>query len=420
MKIPKIKIKKPPKKWLIFASVSLLSAVLAVVCLAMFNSAGRSLRSQNAASVWAGKSGVKYAQISVFAPAGSLDTGKIAGFRQKIKSSVSDTMPEGVKNIYTDAFSAAGKVSIAGDHGSSDASVIAVGGNYFFFHPLTLLSGSYFSESDVMHDRVVLDEELAWKLFGSSNLAGMTVSVNNRPFVVAGVVRRETDKADKAAYDGGLGLYMLYDAYNSLSAPASDTGTGTSSGTDTSAGTGTSTGKGTSTGAGTSSTAAAASAGSGQTSSSGGTTQTSSAAITCYEAVLPNPVVGFAAGLANTELNADKSCEVVENSLRYTSGSIFSSVLKNSGKRIMHLNGIEYPYWENAARLVESRCGTLLLLRLIFLLCPAVFVCVMLVVLYKYIRRLLKAKFADLKDRYEERTLFSHMKGSDDDGGTDA
>ena len=46
--------------------------------------------------------------------------------------------------------------------------------------------------------------------------------------------------------------------------------------------------------------------------------------------------------------------------------------------------------------------------------------CVMLVVLYKYIRRLLKAKFADLKDRYEERTLFSHMKGSDDDGGTDA
>jgi hypothetical protein len=181
-----------------------------------------------------------------------------------------------------------------------------------------------------------------------------------------------------------------------------------------------STGYGTSAGTGTSSYAAAASAGSGQTGSSGGTTQTSSAAITCYEAVLPNPVVGFAAGLANSELNADKSCEVVENSLRYTSGSIFSNVLKNSGKRVMHLNGIEYPYWENAARLVESRCGTLLLLRLIFLLCPAVFVCVMLVALYKYIRRLLKAKFADLKDRYEERTLFSHMKGSDDDGGTDA
>jgi hypothetical protein len=415
MKIPKIKIKKPPKKWLIFASVSLLSALLAVVCLAMFNSAGRSLRSQNAASAWAGKSGVKYAQISVFAPAGSIDTGKIAGFRQKIKSSVSDTMPEGVKNIYTDAFSAAGKVSIAGDHGSSDASVIAVGGNYFFFHPLTLLSGSYFSESDVMHDRVVLDEELAWKLFGSSNLAGMTVTIDNRPFVVSGVVRRETDKADKAAYDGGLGLYMLYDAYNSLSAPVSTPDTGAAS-----TGTGASTATDTSAGAGTSSSAAAASTGSGQTGSSGGTTQTSSAAITCYEAVLPNPVVGFAAGLANSELNADKSCEVVENSLRYTSGSIFSNVLKNSGKRVMHLNGIEYPYWENAARLVESRCGTLLLLRLIFLLCPAVFVCVMLVALYKYIRRLLKAKFADLKDRYEERTLFSHMKGSDDDGGTDA
>jgi hypothetical protein len=56
---------------------------------------------------------------------------------------------------------------------------------------------------------------LAWKLFGGSNLAGMTVTIGDKPFVVAGVVKRESDKADKAAYDGGAGLYMLYDAYNS-------------------------------------------------------------------------------------------------------------------------------------------------------------------------------------------------------------
>ena len=83
------------------------------------------------------------------------------------------SMPKSVKNVYTDAYCAFGKTSVTGDHGSSDASVIAVGGNYFLFHPLELVSGTYFSESDVMHDRVVLDETLAWKLFGGSNLAGM-------------------------------------------------------------------------------------------------------------------------------------------------------------------------------------------------------------------------------------------------------
>ena len=94
MKIPnlKFKIKKPPKKWLIFSAVSLASLILAAVCVIMFNASGRSLKSQQAAETWAGGSGVKYAQISVFAPSGGLDTGKIAGFRQKIIASVKDTM----------------------------------------------------------------------------------------------------------------------------------------------------------------------------------------------------------------------------------------------------------------------------------------------------------------------------------------
>ena len=409
MKIPnlKFKIKKPPKKWLIFSAVSLASLILAAVCVIMFNASGRSLKSQQAAETWAGGSGVKYAQISVFAPSGGLDTGKIAGFRQKIIASVKDTMPKSVKNVYTDAYCAFGKTSVTGDHGSSDASVVAVGGNYFLFHPLDLVSGTYFSESDVMHDRVVLDETLAWKLFGGSNLTGMTVTIGGKPFVVAGVVKRESDKSDKTAYDGGAGLYMLYDAYNSLSAAPSGT-TDTPSGTGTAAGSssGNATGTGASSGTGTS------------TSSGTGTGKESTAAapIICYEVVMPSPVKAFASGLAQTELNADKSLEIVENSSRFTSGSIYKNVLRNYGKRTMHTNGIAFPYWENAARLTENRCGILLALRIIFLLCPVVFAVILIIKLYIYIKRKLKAEYLILKDRYEERTLFSHMKGSDDDG----
>ena len=95
MKIPKIKMprfKMPAKKWIVFSIVSASSAVLALVCLVLFSSSGKSLRSQQAASVWTGDSGQKYAQISVFAPSdGGLDTGKIMGFRQKVTEATADT-----------------------------------------------------------------------------------------------------------------------------------------------------------------------------------------------------------------------------------------------------------------------------------------------------------------------------------------
>ena len=35
---------------------------------------------------------------------------------------------------------------------------------------------------------VVLDEELAWRLYGSADLAGLSVTINKIPYVIAGVV----------------------------------------------------------------------------------------------------------------------------------------------------------------------------------------------------------------------------------------
>ena len=95
-------------------------------------------------------------------------------------------------------------------------------------------------------------------------------------------------------------------------------------------------------------------------------------------------------------------------------------MLKNYGQRTMHADTVEYPYWENAARLVENRCALFLLLELLFWLLPAAFACVLLVRLYKYLRKKLRDQYLVLKDRYENRTLFHGMKGSDDHGGTDA
>ena len=435
MKKPVIKLKKInfrelwakrprlSRGWRVFTIVSLSLCAAALICSALFRAAASSLPSQLTAQKWAGTSESKFEQISVFFPEGSsFDKNSIMGFRQKVKDNSANAVPKGVKNLMTDAWSTTGKVSIVGGHGSSSASVLAVGGNYFYFHALELVSGGYFSDDDLMNDRVLLDEELAWKLYGGSDLAGLSVTINGKPFVVAGVISREDDKADKTAYTDGVGLYMSYDAYAALntqaSAAATDTaaasGTGTSKGTGTSTGTGNGTGTSTGTGTGT-----GTSTGTGTGTGMGTGTAASTVAISCYEAVLPNPVKNFAYNLAKTELNPDGKNAVVDNSARYTSGSIWQ-LIKGWGKRSMHSDTIKYPYWENAARLVENRCALYMLLELIFWICPAAFAAILIVKLWKYIKRKLRDKYLDLKDRYENRTLFRGMKGSDDNGGTDA
>jgi hypothetical protein len=404
---PHINLRGIRKGWIIFAAVSLALCLCAVGCAIGFRAAGGTLKSQKAAGRWSGESGLKYAQESLFLPSGSdLDKTKIMSFREKVREATADTTPKSVKNVMTDAWSTVGKATVSGGHGSSDASVIAVGGNYFYFHPLDLMSGSYFSDDDLMGDRVLLDEALAWKLYGGSNLAGLTVTVNGKPFVVAGVISREDDYADKAAYKGGAGIYMSFDAYSALLAAQAPQTPQTTQTTQT----------GTN---GTASDSTGAAASSGTAAQGGSTAETPKASVSCYECVIPNPVSGFAANLVKTELNPDGAYAAVENSGRYSAGRIWQ-VIKGYGARTMKSDATIYPYWENAARLVENRCALLLAAELLLWICPAVFVCILVVKLFIYLKKQIRAKYLDLKDRYENRTLFHGMKGSDDDGGTDS
>ena len=102
--------------------------------------------------------------------------------------------------LFTDAWSTFGKVKVSnGNKRSADVTVTAVGGNYFDFHPLRLLSGNYIKADDLMKDRVLLDPDTAWLLFGGTELSGMSFSINGVPYVVAGVVEREDDRFSKKA-----------------------------------------------------------------------------------------------------------------------------------------------------------------------------------------------------------------------------
>lgn len=260
------------------------------------------LPAQKAYVRWQGESEQRFAQLSVFlpvdAPIGKEQVWSFEGSAlEALKKASMDTETQ---SLLLDAWSAHGKVSVRGEIGNAEASVIAVGGSFFEFHPVQLLSGCYLRESDVSKDLVLLDEELAWRLFGGYELQGLTVTLEGHEFTVGGVIERETDFADRLAYTSGMGLYMSYDAYRELYGESID----------------------------------------------------------CYELVLAEPVVGFARQTVTEHFPAQKRV-LVENSARYSVKSVFS-MLKDFGKRSMQTEGVLYPYWENAARCVEDYCALML------------------------------------------------------------
>lgn len=225
--------------------------------------------------------------------------------------------------LYVDAYSSQGKITIVSEYASLDAKAIGIGGDFFLFHPLTLLDGSFFSGNDLMKDSVLLDEDSAWRLFGSNDIAGMSVTIGGIPHYIAGVFKRDEGRFYEAA---GLGEALVFVSYETLS----------------------------------------------QYGESGG--------ISAYELISANPVKGFVYntvkekfGLAETEML------VVENSSRYSTEALISVIL-DFGLRSMQDVKVGYPYWENVARGYEDVCALLLLFRLLFLTVAIVIIMTVLIV----------------------------------------
>ena len=69
---------------------------------------------------------------------------------------------------------------------------------YFNIHFLDFIDGNRWLEDA---NAIVLNEALAWRLFGGSRIAGAYVTINDRPYTVAGVVRQGPR---------GVGEYMAW------------------------------------------------------------------------------------------------------------------------------------------------------------------------------------------------------------------
>ena len=290
--------------------------IISALCFLGYKNTAGLLLSQQAAERWQGENELGFAQISCFAASGdSFTVEKIYQFRTDMLSKLTEASFEVSQDtrLIHDAWCGFGSVDASNGQRKGKLSVTAVGGDYFHFHPIKLIDGNYLSPDDLMGDRVLIDRETAWMLFGGEELAGMSFEIMGQPFYVAGVIEREDDRFSQRAYDGGMGIYMHHDAYAAL---------------------------------------------------------VENAPISCYELVMAEPVQGFAMAAAEEKFPIGKG-EIVDNSYRFDSERMIN-MLKSGSTRSMHLSAAVYPYWENAARGAEDACLRWLTAALISAVLPIV------------------------------------------------
>lgn len=309
------------------------------------------LDSQNMAKRWSKEGGAS--QISCFFSQGSAVTeDTIKGFEHTLdtsllEASITIESPNASARLWADAYSSFGKLMLEGKSGKMEVNTIGVGGDFFLFHPLTLLNGSYFSGSDLMQDHILLDEDSAWQLFGSNDIVGQQVMIQGVPHFVSGVVKRDSGRLNDHA---GNGSSIAYVSYATLEKNLRGMGQALN--------------------------------------------------IQNYEIVMPNPVTGFALGVVKDKLGVEEqNVDIVENTTRFHLLPQLK-ILGSFGVRSMNGKAIIYPYWENIARGQEDILALLLIFRILFILYPVVLLVIFLI--YRWKNR--QWHFKDVRGFAEKKT----------------
>ncbi len=337
-----------------------ISFALFLVLFFLTGSMGKSQLSQTAAERWGGSEAVS--QVSCFFSVGAgITEDRIMDFEHSIDKALTDaSVIQESENpgarLWADAYSADGQVTISTDKASITADAVGIGGDFFLFHPVPLLYGAYFSGNDVLKDYCVIDEDAAWQLFGSSDVAGMVVYIGGIPHVVTGVVERPSGRLAEAA---GLDSTLVYVSCESLEENGKSNG------------------------------------------------------INHYEIVMPNPVSGFAENYIRENLGADeKETEVLENTSRYSFLSRCQLLLE-FGTRSMNGKAIIYPYWENIARGYEDILALLTLFELLLVIYPIGLAMVFFCIWWKHkgwTLRDVRLKVADKAERVMEKIRAKRKK----------
>ncbi len=360
-------------KQIVLTITGVVSLVIFLVLTVAGSCMVRKLEAQNMAKRWSEDGGVS--QISCFFSQNSnVDQNTIMGFEHELdkalqEASITSESANVNARLWADAYSAFGKLDLVGKTGQMQVNAIGAGGDFFLFHPLYLIQGSYFSGSDLMQDHIIIDEDIAWQLFGSNDVVGQQITIDGIPHLVSGVIRRDSGRFNDYA---GNGSSIVYVSYETLQRHMQSTG--------------------------------------------------QSAAINHYEVVMPNPVSKFAYGIVKDKIGFDENeMEIVENTTRYQLVPLLQ-ILGDFGMRSMNGKAIIYPYWENIARGYEDILVLLLIFRILFLLYPAVLLIIWLIWLWKHrkwhfkdIRNFIERKQEELREKKKDQKARRKKKAEEEE-----
>ena len=276
---------------------------------------------ENISGEWSKDGG--YAAVSAFfsEDAGVTDSQVMMWERSlttALEAASQDVTDSNGRNL-VDCYSAEGELTVCSEKTSAKVRAFGIGNDFFLFHPLTLLDGNYFNGTDENGDGVILDENVAWQLFGSAHVAGMNVEINGVTYPVRGVVR-----SDKGAFSGAAEeeKATVYVAYSIMSGDGEE-----------------------------------------------------ALPLDSYEILIRNPVQKFGYNALKEAVGLDEAeYELVENSARYSLLNRLT-ILRSFGARSMRTKNIVYPYWENRARAYEDVTVLLLVIEMILLIYPFLYVC---------------------------------------------
>ncbi len=289
--------------WIVLA-LTVLLALLFALALGGIRAMSADIPGADAVQRWqASDSAYPFTKLSVYFDSTScIDLNTVYLRRMNINRALEEnavSAPEGA-SACIDAFSGETTLTVTTERATIRVEATACGGDFFFFHPFTLIHGDYFSEDDLTSHTVILDEYAAWQLFGATEVAGMDVTIGGQLFRVAGVCKKPDDLLGSTTWGDTPRIFVNY------------IGLRMTNGFDRAS---------------------------------------------CYEIVMPNPINDFAAGILRSQFSvSDESTNAVlyEDSARFS----FETLAKESADffmRTIRRDRILPPFWENSIRVTETK-----------------------------------------------------------------
>jgi len=356
VKLNKQQLKKI-KLHIIIISVAAAAVVIQFILLGISGLISGKLPSQSADERWSGD-GTRYSQISCFiSPDYGYSINNIRTMHTAMEKKLTDnsiTAANENARLWVYSYSAESNVNVKSGRASLGASVTITGGDFFILHPLRLISGSYYSDDLFTQENIVIDEDSAWKLFGSTDVAGLEVTINGTAFVVVGVVETETDDEYPSPH-----VYMPASVFEKARNMPD---------------------------------------------------------ITCVEFILPDPVSGFALSAVEEVMTVSESeIDIVDNTARYKMPALYRYI---GDFETVVVGGklIKYPFWENIEKLAEFRCAILLVFRTVCFVLIGGAVLAEFVIFYLAKDRIfaaLKNKAINTADNLEKKHRINKMKNKE-------